>query len=430
MTVAARRIFYLSATAAFLVAAPVLVLIAQGYRVDIKHFRLVRTGALALSSTPRSQILIDGRDRGMSPVLITGLSQGRYQVEFRRAGFQGWKTSVEVAPSRSVRVDASLLPDQPETTILSQVQPIDWQVVSRQNEIIFLTRKTDQIVELSTFSASAGTLSSRIELTNIDDQAKLWPSPDGSAVFVQTGQLFLLVQPELAPDLDPVIGRFKASAVAWSSTSEIAFLLDSGEVSSVDPVSAQRQSIIAGGVSQIAVSNAGLWTLRESNEATRLEFRTISDLQQIRKVFADLGQITVLVGTKNDYLIVEKPSSSLILDRDGVMVEIPVSQVSKLFLGNRPGLAILTSANDVWSIDLINRTAALIDRRSDLVDAAWIPNTDNLVILTGNDSRVLVLSDQNADPGKVEVPLTANRLEVTVRGLALSDGSSLRQIRF
>lgn len=70
-------------------------------------------GTLRVNSNPSgSQVLINGRVVGNTPLTIK-LNSGSYAVEIRRSGFTTYKSTIVVSTGASVRLDATLTPENP-----------------------------------------------------------------------------------------------------------------------------------------------------------------------------------------------------------------------------------------------------------------------------------------------------------------------------
>ncbi len=73
-----------------------------------------RTGTLEVATRPTgARVLIDGRAVGSSPVTVPGLTPGTHQIRLELPGHRPWTTAVEVTPSQTRRVSASLEPTGP-----------------------------------------------------------------------------------------------------------------------------------------------------------------------------------------------------------------------------------------------------------------------------------------------------------------------------
>ena len=69
----------------------------------------LRVGSILVETRPRgAEVWIDQELMGESPILISNVSAGIHEVEFRHDGYRNWVTTVRVWPSTQARVTASL----------------------------------------------------------------------------------------------------------------------------------------------------------------------------------------------------------------------------------------------------------------------------------------------------------------------------------
>jgi hypothetical protein len=69
---------------------------------------VVQNGLLQINSNPQgAQVLVGGRVVGSTPLNLT-VQPGRYDIELRLGGFQGFRTSVGVGSGQTVPVNANL----------------------------------------------------------------------------------------------------------------------------------------------------------------------------------------------------------------------------------------------------------------------------------------------------------------------------------
>ena len=62
-----------------------------------------------VDTRPRGvEVWLDQQLVGESPMLISNVSTGAHQVEFKHAGYRDWATTIQVGSSAQVRVTASL----------------------------------------------------------------------------------------------------------------------------------------------------------------------------------------------------------------------------------------------------------------------------------------------------------------------------------
>ncbi|HIH27664.1 MAG TPA: PEGA domain-containing protein [Methanoregulaceae archaeon] len=70
---------------------------------------ITRTGTLSVSSTPAgAMVSLDGVERGMTPITITGVSGGFHQLRVTLQGYEDYSTRVAIWPGKTVTVPVTL----------------------------------------------------------------------------------------------------------------------------------------------------------------------------------------------------------------------------------------------------------------------------------------------------------------------------------
>jgi hypothetical protein len=104
MTLAVRRLIYISFMIFFVVAGSVLLFYLQGYRLNISKWQIERTGAIQVESDPTDAIIKINNQvfERKTPTTILGLKPADYTVEVVKAGYQPWRKILTVRPSEVV----------------------------------------------------------------------------------------------------------------------------------------------------------------------------------------------------------------------------------------------------------------------------------------------------------------------------------------
>lgn len=97
-----RRTLYLSFFAIFFIVGAALLFYLQGYRYNQDKGKIERTGALVVESVPEeAKVIVNGElNKRPTPVALQSLQAGDYEVAVELAGFQPWKKTLNVKPSR------------------------------------------------------------------------------------------------------------------------------------------------------------------------------------------------------------------------------------------------------------------------------------------------------------------------------------------
>jgi len=99
MTLTTRRLIFYTMVVLFLLATPPTILYSIGYSFDWQKKSLVQTGGLFLkSSPPGAQVFINGKEKKITPKLISRLIPKTYAIVLSKDGYQTWEKNLEVKP--------------------------------------------------------------------------------------------------------------------------------------------------------------------------------------------------------------------------------------------------------------------------------------------------------------------------------------------
>lgn len=126
MTIRTRRTFFYFLIVIFALAGVYLLFSAQGWVLDLKTFRVVKTGSLFLKYIPSNSVVeINGEITDASPGLLTGgtliskLIPGNYEIKISEAGYLPWEKQLQI--KESLVTEASQIKLWPEDYQLIKV---------------------------------------------------------------------------------------------------------------------------------------------------------------------------------------------------------------------------------------------------------------------------------------------------------------------
>lgn len=143
----------------FIVATPLIVGYARGYRLDLNRGALVRVGAILLKSTPKdASIILNGvYNEKRTPALLSNLIPFRsYNVRVEKSGFRVWEKNLDVEPERVTAAENIILfPVDFEGKVAMQDLEIDKFAMSpdAKSAIIFLADKRVALADVEENSA-------------------------------------------------------------------------------------------------------------------------------------------------------------------------------------------------------------------------------------------------------------------------------------
>lgn len=109
-----RSILSVITFSSFILITLVVILLAQGYRLDRQTNTIYGTGILVATSDPTGATLTLNDDiRGATNTTINNLTPGTYSLEITKDGYFPWSKSVEIEKSKVLTVEALMIPVNP-----------------------------------------------------------------------------------------------------------------------------------------------------------------------------------------------------------------------------------------------------------------------------------------------------------------------------
>ena len=227
MTIAKKRkiyfgIFWVILSISFTFFAGLLILMANGYHLNLKNFRLQKTGMIVLRGEPRSITLsVNNVEKSANfPTRITKLFPGRYELKVTKEKYQPWEKVIEIQGGQAVLYEnITLFLKEPATQAVSKDEreitniEKDFQnrsknITLKENEVWFqgklLTRFSQKVL-----GAVLG--------------------PDGNHIFTQVGNEIRVIEIDGSndtglfkiKDLDPVPISISGNKIRYVEEGEI-----------------------------------------------------------------------------------------------------------------------------------------------------------------------------------------------------------------
>jgi hypothetical protein len=156
-----------------LATAPLIILYGYGYRYDLRYYRFVKTGNLFVTSSPaNASVLINGQSRkaswyeslliykrlpwviklsGQTPVNLTGLLPGKYDLTIQKNNYQPWQKQIEIIPEKTTVIEnVKLFLKSPQTEWTKTINHVEnfWLAPSK-TKIIYLEKDKKMLNYLS-----------------------------------------------------------------------------------------------------------------------------------------------------------------------------------------------------------------------------------------------------------------------------------------
>lgn len=194
----------------FIVAAPIVVLYAIGYRFVATGNPTVPVGVLFVESAPRgARMYVDGKLEGTTPQAVTSLPEGQVHVRLEKDGYDSWEKTVDVHPTKTTEFRAVKLFANAQTPTTLE-KDIDTFSLSPNRKLV-ASVSGNKLHFLDTKGEDAF---DPLPLTQAPDTL-IW-SPDSSSVLLHTGsQYFLVVAGAQHATLVPALKGI--TSIAWDT---------------------------------------------------------------------------------------------------------------------------------------------------------------------------------------------------------------------
>lgn len=166
----------------FLIAAPLIIFCASGWRYDFKRKKIVKTGSFSLNSYPSGgKVYLNGKLKkqsffrkiffyktffksmqidGSTPSLISNLLPDEYLLEIKKENYRSWQKKLTIEGEKTTFVkNADLFLEKPAIKLLKEWDAIEQKISPNQKKIAYLTKNKDNVnVEIFDFKTEKATI--------------------------------------------------------------------------------------------------------------------------------------------------------------------------------------------------------------------------------------------------------------------------------
>lgn len=105
-----------------------LVFYSQGYKINWKNFKVIKTGMVLLFSDPKpDEIVLNGKDYGDSSQFSKTLDPGYYDISIKKERYQDWQRTIYIAPEQLYAFkNITLFLREPKISDLAEQSKIDY----------------------------------------------------------------------------------------------------------------------------------------------------------------------------------------------------------------------------------------------------------------------------------------------------------------
>lgn len=140
MSLPLRRLFFYIILALFVISAPLIILYTAGFRYNFKQNKILRTGAIMLSSDPAgANVFLNNRERReTTPARLLNITPGEYDVGVSKDGYFPWQKKLTAQSNQVTFGNNIVLFKKSEPQEISKGEVIDLILDSRGKTIFFL----------------------------------------------------------------------------------------------------------------------------------------------------------------------------------------------------------------------------------------------------------------------------------------------------
>lgn len=197
-----KLILRIAIVAVFLVILALVIILARGYRLDIRQQNITPTGIISISAYPQAaKVYINGVLKGVTDINLT-LPPDTYRIEVKKDGYTTWNKTVRLKGELVLSLDALLYPINPSLSPVTNLGVVNAVPLDQTDRVVLFSDTGDPLKDgIYLYESSKGPLSffpplklvllkqivvNTIGLVNFSD-VQVNASPDGKeAIFTFT----------------------------------------------------------------------------------------------------------------------------------------------------------------------------------------------------------------------------------------------------
>lgn len=395
----------------FMIAAPLVLLFASGYRYNWRKHKIEKTGIIHVTTVPEgAAVTVDGKDaKDLTPVSIPNLMPEEYRVDVSMAGYMHWTKKLNVESGRTTFVKSlTLLRD--ELPQLIQGADISISTFSNDGTAVAYLATDEEWSELSLHDIRTRDtlLLARFAKDKYDD-VKISLSADGTCLLFEgydesLRRRTLVIYPAdvagRGRDVAPNLGGSAGLTTSWSLGGSSMVAVGDAGAFTVDKTLGTIDPLPAGRSYRSAFQSAeSIWLVREGKETDLLE-RIRPDRRSPAENYIALPRKGFrFVGGSERYLILTdgRVGGGLLIDtHTGGLRELPHATGAEWEHPDGTGRLLLWSDFEIFTIDPEKPEASLITRIGSGINAcAWHPEGTYVLYATGDGITAVEMDNRD-----------------------------------
>jgi hypothetical protein len=397
MTLRQQNIIFSLFLIAFIISAPLVVLLTAGYKYSFIRSRWEKTGVLQVDAVPSgATVRIDKLDIiRKTPATISRLAPDQQTVIVEKEGYTTWQKTIEIRSGQTTFVDRIVLfkNSTPSPILVDNIAAMN---ISEDGTIVAATQKEKQILLWKINNGDTTLLTTLPELPTTEN-ISLSFSSDNTIIFVQTGNTIVFV-PTYQPITPVILTREDCTSLQpLSSGDAVACLLENNQLITLSPQNEPLRASEIGDVLSlgkwdekvVAITNEvqqnSLWEINKKNDD-----RITGIPKEIDSITASVNEALLLQDArhKNTLVVTAKSPSDYNL--------LPFPLLGITHEKNAP--FVVWNSNEVYTLDSNTLTATLITRITSPILNAFSVGRGNAVVYTTTQSVQATEIDQRNNP--------------------------------
>lgn len=429
MDLRSRRILYSVAIAVFCITGPLLLLYAQGFRIDFSNRQVVKTGSLAISTTPPSaSVMLDGRSRPNStPLLLESMVPGRYSVSISKKGYKSLQTSAVIEPRNTTSIDTALLPESPLRATIAVPFTVIGMHTSRHDASIWIIGRNAEGIQLFRTDRQLSVFTTVATFNNVpsSDPAYSWSSQSRYLALRWHDGTLLLWDTE--KDMLAYSSR-DVQEIQWDIEIEsVVYLLIDTTWWRIDLFNTSSRVVASGEGTLLYPRSNALVVSHNFSDRTIIQRFDVRNLSEDGSARLTVDYPVTTIALFGHYVALSDEQEVRLVRPDGVgIAKFPIAQVKKMDVTSDNRALLIQTTNELWILNDALKQPLLLLRAGDISAVEWYVENRTLFALHGDTLEAFNTVQPELRPGTLgQIPggtLLAHGIQ---KELLASDGAHI-----
>lgn len=393
MSLKYRRVLYIIFFLIFFITAPIVILMAEGYRYNFKKRTMEKTGVLFLESKPsKAKIFLNGKEqKSTTEARLKNLLPDEYLVELKKTGYSTWQKKLPVYPNQTTFAQyIRLFKENPKPEIVWPASIIMASEATEKN--IALLYQENNKYQLALFNLESAETRPLLELNFKPDKISLSPLEKYIA-FNKKQKIFVfdLLNKKVIEVAEIVPGTINNWRWIEQETGDNLLVVEQ-QLKQVDFTVKQAFTVLNKTVIDGLIANNQLIYLDQENNEIIIKKALITNLNNpviIKKL--PVSESYEIVGMVNEYILIRETKNNILYLINSASPEEKTKIFSEVEYALINGQDILFG--NQWEFSVYNikdKEEKIITRLSQAINQArWYPIPTHVLFATGSEIKII-----------------------------------------